>query len=134
MRAVFNGRWYVEAGEAADGWTAVADAVQWAREHPDTEGAVDALKAELAATDYEAIKRAEGAWDGTEEEWEAVRAHREDLRRQIRELTENAEKKTAEDAVREDEGDRRLISPRRDGASDRRPKSRRVRDLAHSVG
>lgn len=51
------------------------------------------------------------------------------------EEAERAEaEKTAEDAVREGEGDRRLLSPRRDGASDRRPKSRRVRDLAHSVG
>lgn len=53
-------------------------------EEPTTEELIEQYKAELSATDYKAIKYAEG-WL-TDEEYAPIKTERESIRQQIREL------------------------------------------------
>lgn len=56
------------------------------RGREDIETEIRGLKQVLAATDYKALKHADGVMTG--EEWEPVRAQREELRASINELEE----------------------------------------------
>lgn len=86
---------YVESKAAYDETIPVKRYVEYTKEeiklHETTER-VTRLREQLAATDYEAIKYAEGWF--TEEEYAPIKAERESLRQQIRLLidTDNSEK------------------------------------------
>ena len=61
------------------------DGSVWVEPHPyepTTEDKIDALKQELASTDYKALKYAEGWF--TEEEYAPIKSMREELREKIR--------------------------------------------------